>query len=91
MKYATFSIDRRGEYSTRLAAHIDAMSRDRRNVAWALVEARKAKGRRIQAAIKPKDLQPFPHAEPAPAVIAPEVPAAPVTDITTARKRNARR
>jgi hypothetical protein len=79
MNYASISIDRREAYYARAA---DLIAKD---PLW--FYARAEAGRRIQAAIKPKDLQPFTPADTAPAVVAPEIHAAPVVSIHDAPKR----
>lgn len=78
MTYASMSIDRREAYYERCAALI---AKDPLGF-YSRAEA----GRRIQSAIKPKDLQPFAQSvEPLPAE------AAPAVDIQTARAKRARR
>lgn len=80
MKYAQISIDRRAEYYERAASLIAADPLG--------FYARAEKGRQVQAAIKPKDLQPF---SPASAAPAQEERVAEVLPFSNARKRATRR
>lgn len=84
MKYASISIDRREAYYERAATLIAADPLD--------FYTRAEAGRKVQAGIKPRDLQPFTtDAKPAPATAAPEAPAtsAAVFDFQSRSRRHA--